>query len=520
MKERGFDSDPEQTTGQSPGTSRGANVTRLHRPAKTDKPDVDNLVTDFLQALSSYSSEAEDPEIVASGMPAQDAPDSKPPVLDLPKNPALPIGPIVTSEAKVLHMELDAELDRTLREIELRPKLGIVPAPVHEVAKAPTASRVACEIAPEPEARAPEPVQVPEISVAKAVVAPGAPPDEEIWTVVRPKTKTGRGTLRLPLTYPLYTPWARYRLVFGIAAVVVTAAICLAVYLFSPTKSVPTGTGSDGVSQSAAQTPGATSTPSGAAQRQAAQDKLPLKAGAPTVGPTKSVPAEAARVIAPPPAIKTPGPAARDENTRTNVVAPANVKAQSRGLEANAPDPVKQAAPPRNDVQGNYNAAAIPAQPPPPPSAPAVTKATEPPVAPPAKVNVEPPPVDAPKVSPPPPPAGGAAATTNPAETVDPKINTPAAKTEPVPLVTPAEPVFKVSPAYPLAAQKMRVTGTVEVRVSIDEQGKVTKAAAISGHNLLRFAAEDALRKWKFKPATLRGTSVKSELVISVSFVR
>jgi TonB family protein len=129
--------------------------------------------------------------------------------------------------------------------------------------------------------------------------------------------------------------------------------------------------------------------------------------------------------------------------------------------------------------------------------------------------------VEAPKVSPPaPPPAGGSAATTNPAEAGDPKTNAPAAKTEPVPLATPAEPVFKVTPIYPLTAQKMRITGIVEVSVAIDEQGKVTKATAVSGQSVLRPAAEEALMKWKFKPATLRGVSIKTELVVSVSFIR
>jgi TonB family protein len=533
MKERGFDRDAEHTAAQSPGTARGATVTKLHRPTKTEKLDVDELVTDFLQALGTYSSEAEAPEIVGSETPAHDAPEPEPPARDLLKKSAPPIGPeVVPTEAKILHADVDAELDQTLREIESRPKLSIIPIPAHEIAKTPPPPRSTFETAPVPGAPAYLPVHAAEPRVAKAEPPLEAAPAGEVRIVSETKSKTGRGTLRLPLTSPPPAPSAKRRVMIGFAAVVVTAAICLAVYLSFLGKSTPAGNGSGAASHSAAKTPDAIGAQSGAAERQAAQDGLSLKAGAPAVGGAQSDPAQSARAAAPPPAVKTPGPATREDDNRTKAAPPPNVTAQSRGLEANAPDPAKQTTPPRNEAQGNNNAAVTPTQPPPPPSAPGGAKPTEPPptaatvqtpVAPatPAKANAEPPPGEAPKVSPPaPPPTGGSAATTNPAEAGDPKTNAPAAKTAPVPLATPAEPVFKVTPTYPLTAQKMRVTGTVEVQVLIDEQGKVTKATAVSGQYVLRPAAEDALMKWKFKPATLRGVSIKSELVVSVSFIR
>ena len=57
-------------------------------------------------------------------------------------------------------------------------------------------------------------------------------------------------------------------------------------------------------------------------------------------------------------------------------------------------------------------------------------------------------------------------------------------------------------PVYPAAARAVRVSGTVLVQVSVDENGDVTGAWAISGHPLLRSAATQAARQAKFDPST------------------
>ena len=56
-------------------------------------------------------------------------------------------------------------------------------------------------------------------------------------------------------------------------------------------------------------------------------------------------------------------------------------------------------------------------------------------------------------------------------------------------------------PAYPAAARAVKADGTVVVRVEIDTDGNVTSAAVISGHPLLRSAAQQAAKEAKFKPA-------------------
>lgn len=88
----------------------------------------------------------------------------------------------------------------------------------------------------------------------------------------------------------------------------------------------------------------------------------------------------------------------------------------------------------------------------------------------------------------------------------------------PVSSYTPPVAIDKPVPVYPPLARNTKTTGTVEVEVEVDEQGKVLKAAAVSGPSLLRAAAEDALRRWRFKPAVRNGVNVRSLVRISVVF--
>jgi TonB family protein len=76
-----------------------------------------------------------------------------------------------------------------------------------------------------------------------------------------------------------------------------------------------------------------------------------------------------------------------------------------------------------------------------------------------------------------------------------------------------------VSPAYPAAARSVKASGAVNVQVTIDEQGGVISASAVSGHPLLRAAAVEAARQSKFSPTTLQGKAVKVTGVIVYNFV-
>ena len=61
------------------------------------------------------------------------------------------------------------------------------------------------------------------------------------------------------------------------------------------------------------------------------------------------------------------------------------------------------------------------------------------------------------------------------------------------------------APGYPAAAKAVRAEGTVVIQILIDEAGTVIDAAAVSGHPLLRAAAEKAARDAKFEPTYLNG---------------
>jgi TonB family protein len=79
--------------------------------------------------------------------------------------------------------------------------------------------------------------------------------------------------------------------------------------------------------------------------------------------------------------------------------------------------------------------------------------------------------------------------------------------------------ISKPMPPYPALAKAANVSGTVVVRVLIDEDGKVTEAHAVSGHRLLRESAENAARNARFAPTQLSGKPVKVSGVITYTFV-
>lgn len=74
-------------------------------------------------------------------------------------------------------------------------------------------------------------------------------------------------------------------------------------------------------------------------------------------------------------------------------------------------------------------------------------------------------------------------------------------------------------PAYPAAAKAVRAGGAVSVQVLISETGSVISANAVSGHPLLRAAAEGAARGARFSPTMLSGQAVKVSGVITYNFV-
>lgn len=84
--------------------------------------------------------------------------------------------------------------------------------------------------------------------------------------------------------------------------------------------------------------------------------------------------------------------------------------------------------------------------------------------------------------------------------------------------VVPAEVVTKVAPIYSELARRTRTTGTVAIDVLVDETGKVAKTTAVSGPSILHQDAINAVQQWRFKPASVDGTSVSSTCRVTVVF--
>ncbi len=75
-------------------------------------------------------------------------------------------------------------------------------------------------------------------------------------------------------------------------------------------------------------------------------------------------------------------------------------------------------------------------------------------------------------------------------------------------------------PNYSAAAKAIGAQGAVNVQVTIDEQGNVTSANAVSGHPLLRATSEQAARNAKFSVTFLSHVPVKVTGVIVYNFIR
>jgi TonB family protein len=100
-------------------------------------------------------------------------------------------------------------------------------------------------------------------------------------------------------------------------------------------------------------------------------------------------------------------------------------------------------------------------------------------------------------------------------------VKQPSAPVEPLTVggdVKPAKLLSSVSPVYSSLARSQHVMGDVNVDALIDANGRVTSTKVISGPTLLHQAAMDALRQWKYQPATLDGKPVPMHLTVTLRF--
>ena len=74
------------------------------------------------------------------------------------------------------------------------------------------------------------------------------------------------------------------------------------------------------------------------------------------------------------------------------------------------------------------------------------------------------------------------------------------------------------TPEYPAIARQAQASGSVTVQVTVDEEGNVISANAMSGHPLLRAVSVSAAQKAKFSPTRVNGELVKVTGVLTYFF--
>lgn len=109
-------------------------------------------------------------------------------------------------------------------------------------------------------------------------------------------------------------------------------------------------------------------------------------------------------------------------------------------------------------------------------------------------------------------------------------IDVPTRPSAPPPAAAPAsptsadraipQPLSSPAPRYPQQALRMGVGGTVRVRVTVAADGSVDRLelAEGSGNRYLDRAALEAVRRWRFQPATRGGQPTAAEVVVPITF--
>ena len=78
--------------------------------------------------------------------------------------------------------------------------------------------------------------------------------------------------------------------------------------------------------------------------------------------------------------------------------------------------------------------------------------------------------------------------------------------------------IRQVSPVYPAMAKAARAQGDVILEVEVDEEGNVASVVVKNGHTLLRQAAVDAVKQWKYTPTLLNGEPIPVIASVTVKF--
>jgi TonB family protein len=76
----------------------------------------------------------------------------------------------------------------------------------------------------------------------------------------------------------------------------------------------------------------------------------------------------------------------------------------------------------------------------------------------------------------------------------------------------------KIEPVYPAIARAAHIQGSVVLQASVDDSGHVVAVKVISGPPMLRQAAVDAVKQWRYEPFTVDGKAEPATAQIKLDF--
>ncbi|HUK30004.1 MAG TPA: energy transducer TonB [Candidatus Acidoferrum sp.] len=81
-----------------------------------------------------------------------------------------------------------------------------------------------------------------------------------------------------------------------------------------------------------------------------------------------------------------------------------------------------------------------------------------------------------------------------------------------------AQLIRRVEPVYPVMAIRSHIEGTVQMRAIIGRDGSVREMRVVSGNAILAYAAQEAVKQWRFRPTILNGQPVEVDTFFNVVF--
>ncbi len=76
----------------------------------------------------------------------------------------------------------------------------------------------------------------------------------------------------------------------------------------------------------------------------------------------------------------------------------------------------------------------------------------------------------------------------------------------------------RIEPLYPAAARALNLSGSVVLKATVGQSGRVSNVKVVSGNAVLAAAATDAIRRWVYEPFKLNGQAIEMQTTITVNF--